>query len=80
MADLPVLKPRQVVALLEAHGFAEARQRGSHKQFRHADGRSTTVPFHASRDISPTLLRKIARDIGLTVDDFLKPRRHDEAT
>ncbi|MEM1044252.1 MAG: type II toxin-antitoxin system HicA family toxin [Bacteroidota bacterium] len=22
------------------------RQRGSHKQFRHAGGRATTVPFH----------------------------------
>ena len=79
MADLPVLKPRQVV-LLEAHGFVEARQRGSNKQFRHADGRSTTVPVQAGRDISPTLLRKIARDVGLTVDDFLEPRRRDEAT
>jgi predicted RNA binding protein YcfA (HicA-like mRNA interferase family) len=54
MGTLPVLKPRQVVALLEAHGFAEVRQRGSHKQFRHPDGRFTTVPFHAGRDISPT--------------------------
>jgi len=27
------------------------RQRGSHKQFRHADGRVTTVPVHGSRDM-----------------------------
>ncbi len=60
-----------MVALLEAHGFAELRQRGSHKQFRHPDGRTTTVPFHAGRDISPTLLRKIAADIHLTVDEFM---------
>lgn len=69
-----VLKPREVVAILEALGFVEVRQKGSHKQFRHADGRSTTVPFHAGRDISPILLRQIAKDIGLTVDDFLKHR------
>jgi predicted RNA binding protein YcfA (HicA-like mRNA interferase family) len=68
---VPVLKPREVVALLEGRGLREVRQRGSHKQFRHADGRSTTVPFHAARDISPTLLRKIARDIGLTVEELL---------
>jgi predicted RNA binding protein YcfA (HicA-like mRNA interferase family) len=74
VAGAPVLKPRQVVSLLATHGFAEVRQRGSHKQFRHPDGRCTTVPFHAGRDISPTLLRKIAADIGLTVDDLLKPR------
>ena len=74
MGSVPVLKPREVVALLEAHGFAAVRQRGSHKQFRHADGRCTTVPFHASRDISPSLLRKIARDIRLTIDEFLAVR------
>ncbi len=71
MGSVPVLKPREVVALLERLGFIEVRQRGSHKQFRHADGRSTTVPFHAARDISPTLLRKIARDISLTVDELV---------
>lgn len=74
MPGAPVLKPREVIALLVAIGFVEVRQRGSHKQFRHADGRATTVPFHAGRDISPILLRKIARDIGLTVDELLKHR------
>lgn len=71
MGLVPVLKPREVVAYLQKLGFVEVRQRGSHKQFRHPDGRSTTVPFHPGRDISPTLLRKIARDIGLTVDELL---------
>ena len=71
MASVPVLKPREVARLLERLGFDEARQRGSHRQYRHADGRGTTVPFHAGRDISPTLLRKIARDVGLTVEEFL---------
>ena len=50
------------------------RQRGSHKHFRHADGRATTLPFHAGRDISPILLRQIAKDIGLTTDELLKHR------
>jgi predicted RNA binding protein YcfA (HicA-like mRNA interferase family) len=72
VGTLPTLKPREVVALLEGFGFAEVRQKGSHKQFRHPDGRGTTVPFHAGRDISPTLLRKIAKDIGLTVEQLLK--------
>ena len=72
MGHLPVLKPREVVALLEALGFSELRQRGSHKQFRHTDGRCTTVPFHAGRDVSPILLRQIAKDIGLTVEELLK--------
>ena len=71
MGSVPVLKPREVIALLEALGFREIRQRGSHKQYRHSDGRATTVPIHTGRDISPTLLRKIARDIRVTVDELL---------
>ena len=71
MGSVPVLKPREVARLLGRLGFVEARQRGSHRQYRHEDGRGTTVPFHPGRDISPTLLRKIARDVGLTVEEFL---------
>jgi predicted RNA binding protein YcfA (HicA-like mRNA interferase family) len=71
VARLPVLRPREVIALLKKLGFAEVRQRGSHKQFRHPDGRGTTVPVHGSRDISPALLRQIIKDIGSTPDEFL---------
>lgn len=74
MGNLPILKPREIVALLEALGFTEVRQRGSHKQFRHSDGRCTTVPFHGGRDVSPILLRQIAKDVGLTVDELLNAR------
>jgi predicted RNA binding protein YcfA (HicA-like mRNA interferase family) len=56
-------------------GFAEVRQRGSHKQYRHTDGRGTTVPFHGSRDISPFLLKQIIKDIRLTPEEFLRELR-----
>jgi predicted RNA binding protein YcfA (HicA-like mRNA interferase family) len=72
MARVPVMKPRELVARLEALGFVEVRQRGSHKQFRHADGRFTTVPFHPGRDVSPLLLRQICKDIGVTVEELLE--------
>jgi predicted RNA binding protein YcfA (HicA-like mRNA interferase family) len=71
MANLPVLKPQEVVARLKNLGFIEVRQRGSHKQFRHTDGRGMTVPFHKGRDISPVLLRKIARDIGISAEELV---------
>jgi len=71
---LPVLKPAEVVTILGRLGFVEVRQRGSHKQFRHPDGRCTTVPFHKGRDISPLLLRRIIRDIGMDAGEFLKKR------
>ncbi|WP_245555442.1 type II toxin-antitoxin system HicA family toxin [Baaleninema simplex] len=58
--------------MLENLGFVEVRQKGSHKQFRHEDGRGATVPFHKGRDISPRLLWQIASDIELTVEELLK--------
>ena len=72
MARLPVLRPREIARVLETMGFAEVRHRGSHKQYRHADGRGTTVPFHGSRDVSPFLLRQIIKDIRSTPEDFLR--------
>lgn len=74
MGSIPVLKPKEVVSILAKLGFKEVRQRGSHKLYRHADGRTTTVPFHAGRDISPILLRQIANDIELTIDEFIRNR------
>ncbi len=47
MGNTPVLKPREVVRILERMGLTEARQRGSHKQFKHPDGRHDR--YRASR-------------------------------
>jgi len=74
MGKIPVLKPREACRILEALGFVLVRQRGSHMQYRHPDGRGTTVPNHAGRDVSPILLRQIARDIGMTAEDLISHR------
>ena len=74
MGSVPVLKPAEVCRLLERLGFVAVRQRGSHIQYRHAAKRGTTVPMHKGRDIAPSLLRQIARDIGLTVEELLLKR------
>lgn len=74
MGSVPTLKPREVCRILEKLDFQLVRQRGSHMQYRHSDGRGTTVPNHKGRDISPVLLRQIAKDIGLTLTQFLEHR------
>jgi predicted RNA binding protein YcfA (HicA-like mRNA interferase family) len=71
----PVLTARDVIKTLNVLGFVEIRQKGSHKQFRHLDGRQTTVPCHPGRDISPILLRQIAKDIGTTFNEFISIER-----
>ena len=74
MGSIPILKPAEVCRVLERLGFVSVRQRGSHIQYRHPDSRSTTVPLHKGRDIAPPLLRQIAKDIGLTVHEFVSHR------
>ena len=74
MGNIPVLKPQEVIRILERLGFIVIRQKGSHIQLRHQDGRGTTVPMHKGRDISPRLLRKIASDIRLEVEQLLSNR------
>jgi predicted RNA binding protein YcfA (HicA-like mRNA interferase family) len=74
LGKFPVLKPREVVVILKKLGFSEIRQRGSHKQFGHPDGRYTAIPFHKGKDISPILLKQIAKDIHMTVEEILKVR------
>jgi predicted RNA binding protein YcfA (HicA-like mRNA interferase family) len=75
MSRVPVLKPREVIRALECLGFVEVRQRGAHRQFRHPDGRGTTVPYHSGRDIAPPLLRQIIKDIRVTLEEFLNNLR-----
>lgn len=71
----PTLKPREVVAALHKLGFDTVRQKGAHAQLRHSDGRGTTVPIHHGRDISPRLLRRIAKDVGVHVEQLAAARR-----
>ncbi|MGH3679748.1 MAG: type II toxin-antitoxin system HicA family toxin [Natronosporangium sp.] len=61
---------RKVVRALERHGFVVDRIRGSHHVLVHPDGRSTTVPVHAGRDVPRGTLRGVLRDVGMTAADL----------
>jgi predicted RNA binding protein YcfA (HicA-like mRNA interferase family) len=54
----------------EATGFESVRCRGSHNTFRSADGRVIVIPDHGKQVIVRPLLRKIIRDMGLTVEEY----------
>ena len=57
----------------EELGFKFIRQEGSHMFFRHSDGRTTIVPFHAGEDIGRGLLLKIIKkDLQMTREEFEK--------
>jgi predicted RNA binding protein YcfA (HicA-like mRNA interferase family) len=52
-------------------GFAQVRQRGSHKFFRHPDGRTTTVPDHLGEDLGRGIVATILRDSDSSPGEFL---------
>ncbi len=64
------IKPEQLVRIVERLGFVRIRQKGSHIVYRHPDGRWITIPMHKGREIAVGLLRKIIKDLGITVEEF----------
>jgi predicted RNA binding protein YcfA (HicA-like mRNA interferase family) len=71
MPRMPTIKSTLMIAFLKSSGFRQTRQKGSHKFFRHADGRSATVPFHKGEDLGRGITDKILKDVELTREDFL---------
>jgi predicted RNA binding protein YcfA (HicA-like mRNA interferase family) len=69
MSKLTIISPKNMVKVLETLGFSEIRQKGSHKTFKHNDGRTTVIPFHGE-DLGRGLLRKILKDVEITVEEY----------
>ena len=70
MTRLSLVPYRDLARVAEAAGFEWVRCRGSHNTFRSADGRVIVIPDHGSQVIVRPLLRKIIRDMGLTVEEY----------
>ena len=51
-------------------GFEKVRQKGSHARWKHADGRSTTVPIHGKAEIGSWLFYEILKQLGITEEEF----------
>lgn len=72
MQKLPAINAQELLGFLKAIGFAAVRKKGSHVRLRSEDGRMTTVPIYANKEIPKGLLRKIIReDLEISLDDFL---------
>lgn len=69
---LPRVRAGEVIRVLERLGFWFARQSGSHKIYKNAQGRRATVPFHAGRILKLPVLKSILRDSGLTVENLIR--------
>ncbi len=72
MTRLPIVGFRTMDKILRRLGFERVRQKGSHVFYRHADGRSTTVPNHPGRNLARPLIREILREAEITPEQFLR--------
>jgi len=75
MTRLAIISPQNMERILKHLGFERKRQEGSHVFFEHPDGRCTVVPFHSGEDLGRGLIRKILRDIKITIEEYEKLRR-----
>jgi mRNA interferase HicA len=61
--------PKEIVAILLAHGFELVRTKGSHQMFvNHANGKRTVVPMH-SKELKKGLLHAIFKQAGIDLKD-----------
>lgn len=69
MPKLPVLKPREVIKVLERAGFVFERQKGSHKIYV-KNNLGVTVPYH-NKDLKRKTLKHIITQSGFELKQFL---------
>lgn len=73
MPHLSPISPKKLIKLLEKEGFVCIRKKGSHMFFANKiDTRTTSLPKHSNQDIGIGLLRKILKDIEISVEDLNK--------
>lgn len=72
MPKLPSLKVKKLIKALRKMGFFIHHQTGSHAQFKHSDGRRTTIPVHSGKDVPIGTLRAILHDLKIAPQEFIK--------
>jgi predicted RNA binding protein YcfA (HicA-like mRNA interferase family) len=72
MSKLPVVDAKTLEKILLQLSFNIVRQKRSHRFYRHADGRYTTIPHHGSDDLGRPLIREILKQVELSNEEYLQ--------
>jgi len=73
MPKLVPISAKEMIRLLTKIGFTVERQKGSHIFLRN-DGKTTTIPVHSSEELDRSMMRKILRDIDMSLEEFERLR------
>ncbi len=69
---LPLLSSKELCHFLEREGFQCLRQKGSHRFYKHSDGRTTVVPVHSGKDMKRGLLKGILEEVHISREEFFE--------
>jgi predicted RNA binding protein YcfA (HicA-like mRNA interferase family) len=72
MSNLPSIKAKDFIRVIEKLGFYFDRQKGSHAIYKNTDGLRVVVPIHQGKDIKPGTLMGMIQDIGIDKETFFK--------
>ncbi|MBQ7196006.1 MAG: type II toxin-antitoxin system HicA family toxin [Synergistaceae bacterium] len=67
---LPVMKPDELIKLLEREGFQIISQKGSHLKMKSETGETVIIPVHSGKNIKPGLLLSILNRVGFDVSEL----------
>ena len=70
MTRLRLVAYRELRKVTEKTGFRWVRREGSHNTFRNEEGSIIVIPDHGSQVIVRPLLRKILRDMGISIEEY----------
>lgn len=75
-SKIRALTADEIVRALLADGFALRKSKGSHRRYRHEDGRQVTVAYHGGNTtfVPKTLRSMVAEQAGWTEDDLRRLR------
>jgi len=72
LTRLRLAKYKELKKVAESVGFRWVRCEGSHNTFHNTEGRIIVIPDHGSQVIVRSLMRKIIRDLGISVAEYHK--------
>jgi len=72
LTKLRLVTYRELRTVADSCGFEWQRRQGSHNTFKNSEGQIIVIPDHGGHVIVRPLLRKILRDMGISMDEYHK--------
>ena len=64
---------KDIMKALKKLGYYEVKNgRGDHRKFKNENGKTTVVPYRASRQLASGTINAICKQVGITKSDLIK--------